>query len=143
MSSWYFNKNLKPQGPLRFEEIKKKIMRGEIGPGDLVCKEDGGFYGTWAMAVEWRDFTRELFPAFQQNYFKNTSASEKEWVLLSFKTDNSQGSQEGPYSVEEVKALLESGAINFEAYVWRSGLSGWVRIKDRAEFASPVTSVDL
>jgi hypothetical protein len=140
VSSWYFNKNLKPQGPLGFEEMKKKIMRGEIGPSDLVCKENEG---AWIMAMEWRDFPRELFPAFQKNYFKNSSLSEKEWVLLSFKTGNPQGSQEGPYSAEDVKVLLASGVVSPEAYIWRSGLSGWVQIKDREEFVSQTTSPDL
>jgi hypothetical protein len=75
VSSWYVNRNLKPQGPLSFAEMKKKIIRGEIGPGDLICKEDAKGKGVWSPAVEWRDFPRELFPAFQQNYFKNSSVS--------------------------------------------------------------------
>jgi hypothetical protein len=149
VSSWYFNKNLKPQGPLGFEEMKKKIMRGEIGPGDLICRvapADGG-NDTWAMAVEWRDFPKELFPAFQQNYFKRSNVSEKEWILLSFKTDNPQGSQEGPYSVEDVNAMVTSGLVSAEDYIWRSGLSGWVQIRERKEFLThilgPTTSSDL
>lgn len=136
MSSWYFNKNLKPQGPLSFEDMKKKIMRGEIGPGDLICKEGEN----WEMAVEWRDFPRELFPAFQQNYFKATRRDEKEWIVLLFNQANPEGLQQGPYSIEDVKALLKDGMVSSEDYIWRSGLSGWVHIKDRAEFAGPAIS---
>jgi hypothetical protein len=139
VSSWYFNKNLKPQGPLSFEEMKKKIMRGEVGPYDLICKEaEGG----WSQAMQWRDFPKELFPAFQKNYFKNSDLSEKEWILLSFKLDHGSGLQEGPYSVEDVIALLASGAVSCEDYIWRSGLSGWVRIQDRREFASQALHKD-
>ncbi len=140
MSSWYFNKNIKPQGPLGIEEIKRKIMRGEIGPSDLICKEGED---TWLMAIEWRDFSKELFPAFQQNYFKNSNTSEKEWVLLSFNKESSQVCQDGPYSVQEINAKLTLGLVSFEDYVWRSGLSGWAQIKDRAEFLGELTSLDL
>lgn len=141
MSSWYFNKNLKPQGPLTFEEMKKKIMRGEIGPGDLICKDDETF--SWQMAVEWSDFPRELFPAFQKNYFKSTNSEEKEWIVLLFNAENPEGLQQGPYSINEVNSMLRDGRVSLEDYVWRTGLSGWVHIKDRAEFAVKSTSLDL
>lgn len=141
MSSWYFNKNLKPQGPLSFDEMKKKIMRGEIGPGDLICKDDETF--SWQMAVEWSEFPRELFPAFQKNYFKSTNPEEKEWIVLLFNTENPEGLQQGPYSIVEVNKMLADGRVSLEDYVWRSGLSGWVHIKDRADFTVPSTSLDL
>lgn len=140
MSSWYFNKNLKPQGPLGFEEMKKKIMRGEIGPGDLICKEGEG---VWLSAVEWRDFPREFFPAFQKNYFKSSRPDEKEWIVLVFNGENPEGVQQGPYSALEVVEMLEQEKVSIEDYIWRSGLSGWVQIKDRAEFAGPATSLGL
>ncbi len=140
MSSWYYNKNLKPQGPFDFEEMKKKVMRGEIGPGDLICKDREM---QWRMAVEWRDFPRELFPAFQKNYFKSTNPDEKEWILLLFNQENPEGVQQGPYSIVQVNGMLRAGAVSLEDYVWRSGLSGWVHIKDRAEFARTATSLDL
>lgn len=139
MSSWYFHKNLKPQGPLSFEEMKKKIMRGELGPGDLLLKDEGD--GAWAPAVEWREFPRELFPAFQKNLFKTSNVTEREWILLVFKKEGSN--QEGPYSVEDIRGLLQAGTVSSEDYVWRSGMTGWVQLKDRAEFTSPPTSPAL
>jgi uncharacterized protein DUF4339 len=141
VSAWYFNKNLKPQGPLSFEEMKKKIMRGEIGPGDLICREADE--SRWQMAVEWKEFSKELFPAFQKNYFKSANAEEKEWILLLFNNENPEGIQQGPYSVLQVQEMLRSAQVSLEDYVWRSGLSGWVHIKDRAEFAIAPTSLDL
>ena len=140
MSSWYINKNLKPQGPLEIEEIKRKIMRGEIGPTDLILKEGEN---SWRSAMDWREFTQDLFPAFQKNLFKSSSSEEKEWILLAFNAENPQGSQEGPYSVEDLNKMLTSKKISAEDYVWRSGLTGWVQIKDRAEFSGPATSLDL
>ncbi|MGZ3748825.1 MAG: DUF4339 domain-containing protein, partial [Pseudobdellovibrionaceae bacterium] len=111
-----------------------------IAPGDLICKEGEE---TWSMAMEWRDFPKELFPAFQQNPFKSSSPDEKEWILLNLKEDHTPGSQEGPYSLEEVQKMLSSGNLSPEAYVWRSGLSGWVRIMDRGEFIAPPFFRDL
>ncbi|WP_413291428.1 DUF4339 domain-containing protein [Bdellovibrio sp. HCB337] len=140
MSSWYFNKNLKPQGPLDFDEMKRKIMRGEISPTDLIMKEGEN---SWQQAMEWRDFPQELFPAFQKNYFKKSDAQEKEWILLVFSAANPEGSQEGPYSVVDIQNMIVERKISIEDYVWRSGLTGWVQVKDRAEFAVPPTSLDL
>lgn len=139
MSSWYFHKNLKPQGPLSYEEVKKKIMRGELGPADLLLKDEEG--GSWAPALEWRDFPRELFPAFQRNLFKTSDVSEREWILLIFKEEGSR--QEGPYSVEDIRGLLQAGSVSAEDYVWRSGMTGWVQLKDRSEFLLPSISRDL
>lgn len=134
MSSWYINKDLKPQGPLSHDEIKKKIMRGEIGPTDLLCREGES---VWEEAALWRDFPRELFPAFQQSYFKTSNPSEPEWILLIFNPENPQGVQQGPFSVQEVRERIVAGEVSFEDYVWRSGLSGWVQLKDRGEFSVP------
>ncbi|MBC7371453.1 MAG: DUF4339 domain-containing protein [Bdellovibrionaceae bacterium] len=142
MSSWYYSKNLKPHGPLSFDEMKKKIMRGEVGPTDLAMKErDQGFSGEWKAACEWRDFTATLFPAFQKNYFKSSDHQEKEWILLVFDGDVSR--QDGPFSAEDIQKYLLSGRVVAEDYVWRSGLTGWVQVRDRHEFLAKPISPDL
>jgi len=142
VSSWYYSKNLKPHGPLTFEEIKKKIMRGEVLPADLVMKEDGeSSSGQWQAACEWRDFPASLFPAFQKNYFKSSTNQEKEWILLVF--DNDLSRQDGPFSAEDIQKFLLSGRVHPEDYVWRSGLTGWVQVRDRHEFLPKPTSPDL
>lgn len=140
MSSWYFNKNLKPQGPVDFDDMKRKIMRGEISPGDLILKDGES---SWLPAMEWREFPQEMFPAFQKNYFKKSDSREREWILLVFNSENPQGIQEGPYSVEDIQKMITDGKVSIEDYVWRTGLTGWVQLKDRAEFAIPSTSLDL
>jgi hypothetical protein len=138
VSTWYFSKDLKPQGPLSFEEIKRKIMRGEVGPMDLLMKEGDG---RWQAACEWRDFTQDLFPAFQKNYFKSSSPDEKEWILLVF--ENGVSKQEGPYSAKDLQGFLAEGRVHLEDYVWRTGLTGWVQIRDRQEFVIRPISPDL
>lgn len=140
MSSWYFNKNLKPQGPVSFDEVKRKIQRGEIGPQDLLAKEGEN---SWLPALEWREFPREFFPAFQTNYFKSTDPDEKEWIVLAFNLQNPEGVQQGPYSIHDVNELLSQRLLSPEDYIWKTGLSGWVQIKDRADFQMPVISPDL
>lgn len=133
MSSWFYNKDLKPQGPLTLEELKKKIMKGEIRPGDLVMKDAEN----WLAAVDWKELPRDLFPAFQNAWYKESKHDEKEWILLGFAADG-KPTQEGPYSVQNLKALLQTEQISADSYIWRSGLSGWVQLQDREEFHSAV-----
>jgi hypothetical protein len=143
VSTWYYHKDLKPQGPLSFEALKKKILRGEIAPTDLVIKvAEKDQVTDWRAACEWRDFPSHLFPAFQKNYFKVFSPLEKEWILLA--AENEVPRQEGPYSAEDIQNFLLSGKVHLEDYVWRSGLTGWVQVRDRSEFfATGPTSRDL
>lgn len=142
MSVWYFNKNLKPQGPLDFEELKRKILRGEIGPQDLILKDGEE---VWRPAAEWRELRADLFPAFQKKDLNPTDPEVKEWILLSFTAETPQGRQQGPYSVQDLCRLLQEQTISAEDYVWRSGLTGWVQIKDRPEFSAgkPGITLDL
>ncbi len=130
MSAWYFNKNLKPQGPFSFEEMKRKITRGEVGPQEFVCK-DG--QEQWLPASQWKEFPQEFFPALQKDLFRNMSRTEKEWTLLSMPAGSSAPVQQGPYSLNEIRSLLANGEITLEDHIWRTGLSGWVRIADRPE----------
>jgi hypothetical protein len=140
VSSWYYNKNLKPQGPLSFDEIKKKILRGEIGPTELIMREGEG---AWKAAQEWREFTPDLFPAFQKNYFKKSNIDEKEWILLTFDRETAAPQQQGPFSIQNLQEMLRTNLVSIEDYIWRSGLTGWVQLKDREEFAPKPTSLDL
>jgi hypothetical protein len=130
VSSWYLNKNLKPHGPFSFAEMKNKILRGEVAPTEFILNESDG---EWRAAKEWREFSQEIFPAFQVNYFKKSSPQEKEWILLDFKGEIPR--QQGPFSVGELQHMQKSGLVHSEDYVWRSGLTGWVRICDRQEFS--------
>ena len=119
--TWYFNRDLKPQGPHSLQDMRNKIIRGEISPGDLVSNEEDG---RWEMAIEWKEFEKSLFPAFQA---VSQESLTQEWVLL-------REVQEGPYSVRQIQDMLQGQLIGFHHFVWKPGLSGWVQIKDRAEF---------
>lgn len=129
--SWYYNKNLKPQGPVSLEEIRQLICCGEVGPFDLIsCEADG----SWKAAGEW-GFERTLFPATQQ-YVPGMDilVDQKEWVVLVSSEDGKDLVQEGPYSVREIREAVMSRRVSQQNYIWKTGLTGWCRIQDRPEF---------
>ncbi|WP_347356262.1 GYF domain-containing protein [Bdellovibrio sp.] len=132
--SWYYNKNLKPQGPLSLEEMRLRIYKGEVGPQDLVCHEQSG---EWRPAYEWSVFEMTLFPATQKFIpGADVATDEKEWVLLVSSEDGKTLVQEGPYSVRDIKTSVSEQRISLQNYVWKTGLSGWCKIQDRPEFVS-------
>ena len=45
------------------------------------------------------------------------------------------GAQNGPVTVDEIRSLLTSGALNSDALVWREGLAGWVPANSLTEFS--------
>lgn len=65
----------------------------------------------------------------------NTETMEKIWYYAE------SGQQVGPYSENEIKALLEGGKINPQTSVWKSGMSEWQPMAQVSEFAkaSPPT----
>ncbi len=129
---WYYNQNLKPQGPITLQEMRERILKGVVGPYDLISC---GKNGEWKAAYEWREFERSLFPAAQEYVPGQASfVNEKEWVLLVPAPDREAVLQEGPYSLQELRDGLSAQKISQSQYVWKPGLSGWCRIQDRPEF---------
>lgn len=137
---WYFHRNLKPQGPFSEEEMRTKILRGEVGPLDLICNEKG----VWRPASEWGHFELQLFPA-SQGFTAGSDLAEdlSVWVLLvpgNKESADGKHLQEGPFTVAELTHLLEAGIVTPYQYIWKNGLSGWCQIKDRPEFQLIITS---
>ncbi len=134
-SLWYYNRDLKPQGPLSTEEIRLKIYRGEISPQDLVFSvgED-----LWKAAERWKCFEDTLFPS-RQNVKSNSAhlPERAEWVLLI------DSKQEGPFSSLQVQNLFNEGLLLPEQLIWKAGLSGWSKLQDRAEFQTVFNSEHL
>ncbi len=130
---WFYNLNLKPQGPFELDVVLEKIKRGEISPNDLMMREDSE---QWLPAKAWQLFDDSLFPA-NQLVDKSFAAEKTEWVLLR------NGTQEGPYLASDVKKMLRTKQLSAETYVWKNGLTGWVRIMDRAEFDGIFATEDL
>lgn len=132
--SWYYHRNLKPQGPLSVTEMRARIYRGEVGPQELISND---LEGQWKPACEWPDFEPSLFPAGQAFVVgQDVLVVEKEWVLLVPAGDGKSFLQEGPFSVQDLGEMMQKKMVSAHQYVWKSGLSGWCRIKDRPEFFS-------
>lgn len=132
--SWYYHHNLKPQGPLAAAEMRARIYRGEVGPHELISNDREG---QWKPACEWADFEASLFPAGQALVLgQEVSYTEKEWVLLVPVGDGKSFLQEGPFSVQDLSAMMAKKMVASHQYIWKSGLSGWCRIQDRPEFAN-------
>lgn len=129
---WYCHENLKPLGPLSLEDIKLKVQKGEVGPYDLLQKENGD----WKEASSYSEFSSFLFPAWQEwdRAAGDPDPQEKKWVLL-VRLDSKETVQEGPLSTLEVLELLKTKSAKYlSAWIWKNGLSGWAKIGDRPEF---------
>ncbi|WP_413578672.1 GYF domain-containing protein [Bdellovibrio sp. HCB290] len=139
--SWFRSVNLKPQGPFSLEEMRTFIHRGEVGFQDLILDESKG--EVWKPAAEWGVFELTLFPA-GQLYIPGMPINEElpEWVVLVGQKGGTP-LQEGPYSVSDIKAGLNSGRVSPYQLIWKSGLSGWCQVKDRPEFYASITSDQL
>ncbi|KYG63838.1 hypothetical protein AZI86_13550 [Bdellovibrio bacteriovorus] len=134
-NSWYYNRNLKPQGPISTPEMREKIRSGEIGPHDLVCAQEDG---RWMAAIEWGVFEQPLFPAAQEFILgRDIVPDAKEWVLLVHDVDK-RLLQEGPFSIAELRSGLQLNKIRPDQFVWKAGLTGWSRIADRPEFKEAI-----
>lgn len=138
---WYYSQNLKPLGPHTLEEIRMKILRGEIGPQDLVLHST---IGEWRPTLQYKEFEWSLFPALQ-GYDPNsgTVLTEKEWVLLIMASNGASPIQEGPFSMQDLRRDLQQKKYTGEEHIWKQGLSGWCRMKDRPELAQVVEKVLL
>lgn len=41
-----------------------------------------------------------------------------------------EGQPQGPFTVHQLNEMMRSGVISEESYVWKSGMSDWLMIKD-------------
>lgn len=124
---WYYNRDLKPQGPISREEIRHLARTGEIRPLDLICL-DGS---EWRTAQSY--FEATLFPANQEITFEESAVPE--WVVLVATNGASDYRQEGPLTTSQVRAKIVAGDINWVSPIWKAGLKGWAKIEDRPEFS--------
>jgi len=46
------------------------------------------------------------------------------------------GAQSGPFSIDEFKAQISSGAVTRETLVWKEGMSNWAAAETQPELAS-------
>lgn len=138
---WYYSQNLKPQGPHTLEEMRLRMHRGEVGPQDLVLHT---INGDWKPAMNHKEFEVSLFPALQSYDAKSKNVmNEKEWVLLVTGPHGAAPIQEGPFSIHDFSHGLRQKKYSGEEYIWKPGLSGWCRMKDRPELFPVIEKVLL
>lgn len=128
---WYYNRGLKPQGPVSYEDLRLLIYKGEVGPHDLISEAETQ---DWKPASEWKCFESQLFPA-TQLLIEDSVEDRQEWVLLVHQEGQLQVAKMGPFTSLEIKDLLKQGRCSAQqSYAWKPGLSGWCRLSDREEF---------
>jgi hypothetical protein len=57
-----------------------------------------------------------------------------EWIL------QSSGAEYGPHSMDELRLVLQSGKIKGEKFVWKRGLTNWLRFDDGDDLQSKVAA---
>jgi hypothetical protein len=99
-NTWYYSRHLKPMGPVSTVEMRELVLRGEVGPQDLISAQEDG---RWLPAEQWGVFERTLFPATQQFIpGAEVVAHVKEWVLLVHDAEK-RVLQEGPFSLDDLQ----------------------------------------
>ncbi|MCU0661539.1 MAG: zinc-ribbon domain-containing protein [Myxococcota bacterium] len=48
------------------------------------------------------------------------------------------GTQQGPYTAEQLKEYITTGSLDLEAYVWRDGFADWIPAREVREFADAI-----
>jgi predicted Zn finger-like uncharacterized protein len=54
----------------------------------------------------------------------------KEWLVVLGKD------QKGPFTIEEIKAKIDSGEVNADTFSWKEGLADWVKISTIEQFTA-------
>jgi len=61
-------------------------------------------------------------------------ASNKVWFVRKEKNNL------GPFSLQEVAKMLESGQVDINDYAWKKGTKDWITLKDSGEFELSIDS---
>lgn len=135
---WYYNKKGRAYGPVESEAIEEMVRSGELGHLDLLFREGES---EW-LPVNSVDEFKSALDGFQLNVKRADKDVLQNWVIL--KTINTpdglQYQQQGPFSEEQVKELVERGAFKFSDYIWKPGFQTWRRIREIPEFSKPLPS---
>lgn len=133
MNDWYFYLDgSQAIGPVLEKDIEERIRQKKIEAYDLVFK-DGEAH--WRPAVDFVGFR----PVFAE-IMKRRLPQEDVWIVLKKpKKDRSRRSDGfktiGPFSSQEMRDKLDAGEVEYTDYIWKQGLSQWVRIALVPDFA--------
>lgn len=116
---YYLNIKNKNLGPFSKEDINSKISNGDLNEDSYIFVK-----GTkaWVFLKDLDIFKEEL-----KSVEKNTI---KRWLVRKDKSNL------GPYSINNLIDLIESGDIDLDDYAWSKGLDKWIPLRTLDELCT-------
>lgn len=129
MKRFYYLKKGKAEGPLTQDEIQEGIQIRQFGPFDLLYQEGDV---KWKPLAEFDEFRSALAAL-------DAKKVVDQWIVLLRKSkEEGRGfNQKGPYSTEEVRAMIQKGLVRYTDYVWKQGMKEWYKIANIDVFNRP------
>jgi hypothetical protein len=124
--NFFYQERGKTAGPVTIEEMKTRVREGRVQLFDMVHLE--GEPG-WKMAMEFHELRGEFKSG------KLQTLGDRPWVVLQRRAGQQLDfATSGPFTTEEVRKSIQSGAISYGDYVWKEGFREWKRIGTVEEF---------
>lgn len=122
-------------GPVTASEIHQQLQSGELSWIQFVWKE--GSTADWTRICDIPEFQAAAPGAPKAKPSKMPPptpkvAEPKEWFL--FQND----SQTGPFSMSEVKGMLQVSRADEETYAWKDGMGDWEKLGHLTVFAASI-----
>ncbi len=124
---WFARRDLSPVGPYSEDDVRRRMLVGEISPEDLLWKDGEN---VWRAAIEWSEFKRLHVPAYQ--FVAGIQSSDEAWIVL--KKTGTGFRTLGPWSQKMILQKIQEGEVSQTDHVWMKGMSGWARIASRPDF---------
>lgn len=145
-AKWFILGGAKAQGPLSGKEIAMRVQSGNLGFGSHVWKQG---WSNWQRLYDVEDF-KCLLPA-------EPPASVLQELLQSLKPAptpppvkqreeprswyvHQDESQYGPFTIGELKSMLECQRIGAQTYVWKQGMAEWHVMSAMPEFKDMIVN---
>lgn len=137
---WYLQRDGKASGPYSLDDLRDQVRQGLLLGHDLVFQEGAE---AWKRAFDWPELASEIFSEERTSFTRlftlprSAAAPPEDWiVLLRFEEpDGLRFKQEGPYSTDQVRELLQSGKMKPSDHLWRKGYPAWVAVYMEPDFS--------
>lgn len=136
-ATWYYGLDSKVHGPVDSHSLQVLFQNGTLKKTDLLLKDGES---DWRSAQEWP----ELQPFFQQRESLvqtsvplpqfNEKWDSNSYVVLYSKLGSSKLTQDGPFSLEEVKKMLQEKTLSVDDKIWQKHFTDWKSIAELPEF---------
>ncbi len=137
---WFLLNSGQVEGPFQAADLKEKFSSGGLDENVLVCRQGD---------PHWKPLSE-----FKEQILVDAKPDEnlKDWILLNENLSLSpspeqegQYVQSGPYTTQDILNLIQSGQAKYSDYIWKSGLTNWLRINEVDEFfpgSKPMAEVE-